>query len=589
MSNNIKTVLEIGGKVSESVRSAFSSVDSKIKSIGTSIKSLNGTQLQIQNLAKEQDQLASLRKAYIEARKSGDEKSTLKAKEALDKKAVSVTALTEKLRKAGVNTSKLSEEMDRLGRQSSAAADKMGKLKKATDAFEALKSGAGKVAAVGATVLGAATAIGTGAFLTAKAATDQIDDLADAAAGLGIGDVNELLGMQHVFKGVGIEAEQTNVLISKLNNAVEDSKDPASKSAKSLALLGLSYSDLEGRDPATQMRTIAEAFKNYHGTVKASTIATDLFGKQGWKALGALKDGSDAFSKAQEELKASGLEITPEMLAGASKFEGSWLKLGAVFDGIKLKVGSKLMEPLIQSMDAIAKLILDIYSFLRPLFRLMSSVVKWIGDFIGWKNVLGAIAVVAMPLLVAGISGLIGLMVTLAPLIAAVTSSILSMSAAIFLNPIGLAVAGIVGAALLIYKYWEPIKAFFIDLWDSITIGFTKFWDFIGPWGQGILTVLFPVIAAFKAIKAVAGFFGIGGNSGEPKNQGDSVGASALSSKGASIQGRELSSISPKETNITNAPTINVQVATNADPHQIGQEVSRSFQSGLLNTGSLNA
>lgn len=41
-------------------------------------------------------------------------------------------------------------------------------------------------------------------------------------------------------------------------------------------------------------------------------------------------------------------------------------------------------------------------------------------------------------------------------------------------NPIGIAVAAIAAAAFLIYKYWEPIKAFFSGLWNQVTSAFSE-------------------------------------------------------------------------------------------------------------------
>lgn len=49
-------------------------------------------------------------------------------------------------------------------------------------------------------------------------------------------------------------------------------------------------------------------------------------------------------------------------------------------------------------------------------------------------------------------------------------------------NPIGLVITAIAVAALLIYKYWEPIKAFFIGVWEGFT------------------TAMAPVKAAFEPI-----------------------------------------------------------------------------------------
>ncbi len=48
----------------------------------------------------------------------------------------------------------------------------------------------------------------------------------------------------------------------------------------------------------------------------------------------------------------------------------------------------------------------------------------------------------------------------------------------IIANPIGAAIAGIALAALLIYRYWEPIKAFFGTLWEGIKANFNATVDF---------------------------------------------------------------------------------------------------------------
>jgi len=49
-----------------------------------------------------------------------------------------------------------------------------------------------------------------------------------------------------------------------------------------------------------------------------------------------------------------------------------------------------------------------------------------------------------------------------------VGSSILWIGRALLMNPIGLAVMAIAGAAFAIYTYWEPIKGFFSRVWNSV-------------------------------------------------------------------------------------------------------------------------
>jgi hypothetical protein len=50
------------------------------------------------------------------------------------------------------------------------------------------------------------------------------------------------------------------------------------------------------------------------------------------------------------------------------------------------------------------------------------------------------------------------------------------------MNPIGLLITAIAGAAFLIYRYWEPIKQFFSDLWGSISTAAKLAWDELKAW-----------------------------------------------------------------------------------------------------------
>lgn len=52
--------------------------------------------------------------------------------------------------------------------------------------------------------------------------------------------------------------------------------------------------------------------------------------------------------------------------------------------------------------------------------------------------------------------------------------AVLFLGRALLLNPIGLAVTAIAGAAYLIYRYWEPIKGFFGKLWEQVSALFGR-------------------------------------------------------------------------------------------------------------------
>ncbi|ACA89361.1 MULTISPECIES: phage tail tape measure protein [Burkholderia cepacia complex] len=85
---------------------------------------------------------------------------------------------------------------------------------------------------------------------------------------------------------------------------------------------------------------------------------------------------------------------------------------------------------------------------------------------IALAGILGPLAIVRFSMSMLGIQG--GVLVRA---LGAVARSLLLVGRVALLNPIGLVIAGIALAALLIVKYWEPIKAFFAGFWQGLTDG----------------------------------------------------------------------------------------------------------------------
>lgn len=88
----------------------------------------------------------------------------------------------------------------------------------------------------------------------------------------------------------------------------------------------------------------------------------------------------------------------------------------------------------------------------------------------------------------------------LVPAFAAGLKATLAFSAALLANPITWVVAAIVAAAVLIYKYWDPLKDFFSGLWSEIKGAFET------GWVDGILKVIelfSPVVWIAKGLDAV--------------------------------------------------------------------------------------
>ncbi|MBW8350783.1 tape measure protein [Bacillus sp. IITD106] len=122
--------------------------------------------------------------------------------------------------------------------------------------------------------------------------------------------------------------------------------------------------------------------------------------------------------------------------------------------------GKKFEEVLNKAANAIPPMvekIKEVYRTLEPWLPLIKNIVMVIGSFIGTLAVMN----------------------TLRNAFFAIRTAILSMNAALLANPIGLIVAAITAAALLVYLYWEPISKFFIDLWEKIKISGIAAWEWL--------------------------------------------------------------------------------------------------------------
>ena len=108
---------------------------------------------------------------------------------------------------------------------------------------------------------------------------------------------------------------------------------------------------------------------------------------------------------------------------------------------------------------------------------------------------LAAFAATGATAAIAGLKGLI--------------ASTWTWTAALLANPITWVVAAVVAAAVLIYKYWEPVSGFFIRLWDAVKVGAAAAWEWIkGVWSAA--AEWFSGLSLVETGKALLGTLGEG-------------------------------------------------------------------------------
>ena len=253
---------------------------------------------------------------------------------------------------------------------------------------------------------------------------------------------------------------------------------------------------------------LAEQWKRFRNMVMASGLFDFLKGR-----LGALLDTLDrmaadgslqriaeqvgtriveAFRAAEEAIG----QIWPwvvrigEALSWAADKLGGWVNLAKTVGGLYM---AKRFIGLANSLGGVAKQSSEALGRLRKLTgaagQAAGGAIRSFGASLATFAATGATAAIA------GLKGLI--------------ASTWTWTAALLANPITWVVAAVVAAAILIYKYWEPVSGFFIRLWDAVKAGAGAAWEWIkGVWSAA--AEWFSGLSLVETGKALLGTLGEG-------------------------------------------------------------------------------
>lgn len=249
-----------------------------------------------------------------------------------------------------------------------------------------------------------------------------------------------------------------------------------------LAAIGMSAKDVQqamSKDSTGTILKVLDAL-NKQPEEKRLTVATQLFGKEYGDDIAKLATGVDEYRRQLG-------------LAASDKAMGSMMR----------EHQARLQSTTAQwelAKNRVTELGVNIGSVLLPVMN------DALGVFGGATSAMADFAR-EHPLLVGNIATVVG---TLGGLFAATklasfafgaaTVAFNALKLAMATNPIGLALAVLTTAAVLVYKNWEPIKGFFVGLWDSVVSGAKAAFE----WVMGKLAVVGEYWGKFKA------FFGFG-------------------------------------------------------------------------------
>jgi len=308
--------------------------------------------------------------------------------------------------------------------------------------------------------------------------------------------------------GMGIGPEIAATGIKNMMLALNAGSSATKSQLKAFDALGLSAEDMAKRMQVDASGAITEVLQKIRELPKEEQAAAldNLFGKESIAAIAPLLTNME---KLQENLRKVGDQtkyagsMEKEYASRAATTANNKQLLINGYNRISTTIGNVFLPVMNMAMGAIGGTFGLVADLADKFPFLTNVVVAGATAWIGYRTAVAAsrFAMTFMP-------GTVAKLTTMFPMMAGATTmgtaAMASFSAVLAATPIGWIVAGVgalIGAGILLYKYWEPVKAFFGGFFQGMAEGFA-------PLGAALAPVM-PVLNAIgSAIGNIVGWFG---------------------------------------------------------------------------------
>jgi TP901 family phage tail tape measure protein len=291
------------------------------------------------------------------------------------------------------------------------------------------------------------------------------------AAGASIEDTTSMLG---ILADNGIKGSMAGTGASAIFNRLQA---PMGKAVDAISELGVKTRDGKGNMLPVEkiLKDIHKSFaKNKLGTAEQGEYLKVIFGEEAMKGaiklVAAAGDGSLA-SKRQQIGDSKG---TTERIAKiqTDNLDGDLKNLQSAYEDLQIEVFDKENSALRRLTVSATDMLSKVAAWAKANPELTQTIFSVTAGALALVGVLGGIGLIAWPV-IAGINGIIAAAGLLSVIFTTAGTAIVTAIGAISL-PVVAVVATVVGAALLIYKFWEPISALFSDVVAGIKTAFAS-------------------------------------------------------------------------------------------------------------------
>ncbi|WP_256659457.1 phage tail tape measure protein [Pseudomonas sp. H9] len=350
---------------------------------------------------------------------------------------------------------------------------------------------------------------------------DVLQRTAGVTASVGM-SYKDAAALGSTFLTLGATAETagtaTNAMIRELAIATQQPK----RFQSGLKALGMEAKALQEGMTTDSTGTILNVLDAINRLPKKEQlgVATELFGKEFGDDASKLAQNIGEYRR-QLELASSAegdgsMQREADIRAAAMSAKMDMAKNRAF--NLAATLGETLRPTLVNLVESFNSVISGVTGWVKAnpaltgqIIRVVAGVAVLATGFgavaLAMASLLGPFAMVRYALTLFGIKslGAVTAFKSLGTALLWVGKAVLFIGRALLMNPIGLAVAAIAGAAYLIYKNWEPIKAFFLGLWTQIQTGFNSGLSGI----LGLIANFSPIGLFYSAFAAVMNYFGV--------------------------------------------------------------------------------
>ncbi len=354
------------------------------------------------------------------------------------------------------------------------------KVDAATERVTSSLFDAGKKAAIGLGVITTAALAGSTAINKQTVETQKLIKAQELSA-------ETVESITHALRGTGLGAERVLDLAEEMRNAFGESAglEEITKVTESLGIMGLQFNDIKKLSPEDQFKKITETLLAMESATEASAAADILFGSEGNKIVGLLREQEKGLGGVIDEYRKLNF-FTEKGREGASKYVNELSKTETIFGSIGKEISGliglhlspligKFNDFLVANKEVIQIGLDDFFEVLADKIGSFSEHADQASTFILNLGANFEKFITYAKWIGIAVASFTGLSVALKVVTGLVTVFNLVMAA----NPIVWVIAGITAAIVglgfavkYIYDNWGDISDWFSGMWESIKTTF---------------------------------------------------------------------------------------------------------------------